>query len=211
LPDKLKDEATKRAKELSKLDKDILKLEQQTSTSATQEKLANARRMRVNVQKRVDRILGDARKILIDTQAGNWGTRTYNMLKYPNKNIKKGSTTGTTTGTTTPADSSGLIPMDGGAFADLESETPNVVMPGLQGAESILKALGIGGGGSTAPVTRSANAPATSPAQIAPQILSSLQGQNTAGWNANQDKAFIQKVVAQSNGAVTLEMSKKGN
>ena len=90
-------------------------------------------------------------------------------------------------------------------------------LPGLQGVESILKALGIGGS-ATAPVARSANAPASSPAQIAPQILSSLQGQNTAGWNANQVKAFIQKVVAQSNGAVTpeqamqiLEMSKKGN
>ena len=217
LPQKLTDEASKRTKQLEKIGKDIAKLEQQTSTSATQEKLANARRMRVNVQKRMDRILGDARKILIDTQAGNWGTRTYNMLKYPNKNIKKGSTTGTTTGTTTPADSTGRMLTNDGAFADLESETPNIVMPGLQGVESILKALGIGGGGSTAPVTRSATAPAAQ-SSSANKILSGLEGQGTSGWDANQIKAFVKKVVAESGGTVTpqkaleiLKISQQGN
>ena len=186
LPQKLKDEAAKRTKDLDKIDKDILKLEQQTSTSATQEKLANARRMRVNVQKSVDRILGDARKILIDTQAGNWGTRTYNMLKYPNKHEKKGSASSTT------SEDGGYIVGPGGETLPKPPAEDSGIMDG------ILSLLGLGGGGSPKPNTGEGS-----------KILASLQGENTAEWGQPQIDAFIKQVVAQSGGTVSPDEAKE--
>ena len=140
--------------------------------------------MRVNVQKRVDRILGDARKILIDTQAGNWGTRTYNDLMYPNKRLKKGSTTGTTT-----ADSSGYIPLG----LNGNPSNPNAG----DGIMSEIKKL-FGGGGSVPPAVQSSSAN---------EILSGLKGEDTSEWKAGQREAFIQKVVAESGGKVTREQA----
>jgi len=193
LPQKLKDEAAKRTKDLDKIDKDILKLEQQTKTSASREdkvkseqKLVNAKRMRVNVQKSVDRILGDARKILIDVQAGNWGTRTYNMLKSPNKREKKGSASSTT------SEDGGYIVGPGGETLPKPPAEDSGIMDG------ILSLLGLGGGGSPKPNTGEGS-----------KILASLQGENTAEWGQPQIDAFIKQVVAQSGGTVSPDEAKE--
>ena len=206
LPQKLKDEATKRTKDLDKIDKDILKLEQQTKTSASREdkvkseqKLVNAKRMRVNVQKSVDRILGDARKILIDVQAGNWGTRTYNMLKYPNK--REGKVTTAAAGGTTPQDGRMTLNPNGSVTPEeAPSLTPQDSGGGSSfGVQNIMKNLQkFFSGGESKPLTGESN-----------KILSSLQGENTAEWKKPQIDAFIEQVVAQSGGTVSTDEAKE--
>ena len=206
LPQKLKDDAAKRTKDLDKIDKDILKLEQQTRTSASREdkvkseqKLVNAKRMRVNVQKSVDRILGDARKILIDVQAGNWGTKTYNMLKYPNK--REGKVTPTAAGGTTPQDGRMTLNPNGSVTPEeAPSLTPQDSGGGSSfGVQNIMKNLQkFFGGGESKPLTGESN-----------KILSSLQGENTAEWEQPQIDAFIKQVVAQSGGTVSPDEAKE--
>ena len=120
---------------------------------------------------------------------------------------KANGTTGITTGTTTPADSSGRMLTNDGAFADLESENPNIVMPGLQGAESILKALGIGGGGSPAPVTRSSTAPVQPTNTLALDVFKGLEGQDIRSWSPLQIESYIKQVVAETNGAITAKQA----
>jgi len=237
LPQKLKDEAAKRTKELEKLDKDILKLEQQTRTSASredkvksEERLVNAKRLRENVKKDLDRKLADARKILIDTQAGNWGTRTYNALMYPNKHEKKVTATaaggtkpgdgrmtlnpnGTVTpGSVNPEKTPSLKPQDSMPLVNALKRKPDTGSKGSFGVHNIMKNLekyfsgGEKGGWIDQMVGGEEPKPLTGEGN---KILASLQGENTAGWKQPQIDAFVKKVVAQSGGTVSPEEAKE--
>jgi hypothetical protein len=113
----------------------------------------------------------------------------------------------TSTGTSEGASDSGLMLLG----EDGKPSNPNAG----NGIMSLLSNI-LGGGGSAPPAVQSSS-PATQ-SSSPNEILSGLKGQGTSGWKANQIKAFVQKVVAESGGTVTpqkaleiLKISQQGN
>jgi len=190
LPNKLKIEYEGLQKKNANLDATLKKIQAQESDALSRVALNQHKRMKVQVEKDIARFLSknkdELNKAKIEVEkkkAGNWGTKTYNLLKYPNTREKKG------TSTTTSSDSSSLIPLG-------EDGSPEVAPPAAGGADM-----------SKVATLMPPPPPKVDIAKEAGEIISSLKGQNIRNWSPDQLAEYVRRVVTQSGGKVDEKMA----
>lgn len=216
LPDKLKAEYEGLQKKNANLDATLKKIEAQEKDALSRTALNAHKRMKVQAEKDIARFLSknkdavNAAKVEVEKErkkveelrqqteiarAGNFATSTYNKLMYPNKREGKGTTT---TAAGTPLDRGKFFLNKGGGFSPAPEEKK-----GESSTSQLLKILGIGGGspkGESSPKK-------LPPKEMTNAVLSGLQGKNVKAWKQPQIDAFVQQVVAQTNGSVTSDQA----